>query len=99
MKSDNIISLEESRKRDCTYCGSRGFVYINGDMFKQVSCRYCNGTGKLKVLEKRKSILVSVETHYALTELAKDHRYTLKEFMDYVVKDYKSRTVIDTGDR
>lgn len=76
------------KKRDCTYCGARGYIISN--LIERVPCQYCKGTGALDVKEKRKSILVSVKLHKRLRDLAYDHKLSLADFMRKVANDYEN---------
>ena len=71
------------KKRDCTYCGGRGFVVSN--LIDTAQCQYCKGTGEVDVKEKRKSILVSVRTHKIMRDMAHERKMPYIEYITMLV--------------
>lgn len=72
------------KKRDCTYCGGNGYVVVN--LIERTPCQYCNGTGVLDVLEKRKSILVSVPTHKLMRDMAYERKLSQKDYVTMLIR-------------
>ena len=74
----------KDKKRDCTYCGGRGFVISN--LIDTAPCQYCKGTGELDVKEKRKSILVSVPTHKMMRDMAYERKMPCTEYITMLIR-------------
>lgn len=73
------------KKRDCQFCGGRGYVITN--LIEQAPCQYCKGTGGLDVKEKRKSILVSVPTHKLMRDMAYERKLSHRDYVTKLIHD------------
>lgn len=81
--------MSNAKMRDCTYCHGRGWIGVT--LLDRKNCRYCNGRGAVPVKEKRKSILISHETHASIKDLAYDHRMTVLAFVAKMVEEYQEK--------